>query len=221
MARKEKKYHFIYKTTNLLSGKYYIGMHSTNDLDDGYMGSGKRLRYSVNKYGVANHKREILEFFEDRQQLAAREREIVNLNEIAKEECMNLKVGGDGGLIGLSIKLRKKISKAANEKKKELFKNEEWSKQYSKTLSEAWKISFESGVRKKNFGNKSNTNKKLSDKTKELMSEKAKQRIGNKNSQYGTCWIVKEGIAKKIKKEELNSHLKKGWFKGRKQQSVA
>ena len=51
MARKEKKYHFIYKTTNLLTGRYYIGMHSTDNLEDGYLGSGKRLRHSVNKYG--------------------------------------------------------------------------------------------------------------------------------------------------------------------------
>ena len=35
MARKEKQYHFIYKTTNLLSGKYYLGMHSTDNLQDG------------------------------------------------------------------------------------------------------------------------------------------------------------------------------------------
>ena len=62
MARKEKKYHFIYKTTNLLSGKYYIGMHSTDNLDDGYLGSGRRLRYSINKYGKESHKREIIEF---------------------------------------------------------------------------------------------------------------------------------------------------------------
>jgi hypothetical protein len=94
MARKEKKYHFIYKTTNLLSGKYYIGMHSTDDLNDGYMGSGKRLRYSINKYGKKNHKVEYLEFFGTREELAAREKEIVSLNEIAKEKCMNLRVGG-------------------------------------------------------------------------------------------------------------------------------
>jgi group I intron endonuclease len=97
MARKEKKYHFIYKTTNLLSGKYYIGMHSTDDLNDGYMGSGKRLRYSINKYGKQNHKVDILEFFDSRDELKKREKEIVNLNELSKEECMNIIVGGEGG----------------------------------------------------------------------------------------------------------------------------
>jgi hypothetical protein len=98
--RKEKQYHFIYKTTNLLSGKYYIGMHSTDNLEDDYLGSGNRLRYSIKKYGKINHKREILEFCENRKELKSREKEIVNLNEIAKKECMNLCVGGEGGGFG-------------------------------------------------------------------------------------------------------------------------
>ncbi len=50
MLRKDKKYHFIYKTTNLLSGRYYIGMHSTNDLEDGYLGSGKKHRRTIKKH---------------------------------------------------------------------------------------------------------------------------------------------------------------------------
>ena len=48
------KYHFLYKTTNLINGKYYYGMHSTYKLNDGYLGSGKILRYSIRKYGKEN-----------------------------------------------------------------------------------------------------------------------------------------------------------------------
>lgn len=34
------KYYFIYKTTNLINSKIYIGQRSTNKIDDGYLGSG-------------------------------------------------------------------------------------------------------------------------------------------------------------------------------------
>lgn len=110
--RKEKKYHFIYKTTNLLSGRYYIGMHSSDSLTDGYLGSGKRLRYSINKYGKEHHVREILEFCKTREELKSREEEVVNLNEIAKIDCMNMVVGGQGMVSGFrhTIETREKMS---------------------------------------------------------------------------------------------------------------
>ena len=39
---------------------------------------------------------------------------------------------------------------------------------------------------------------------------------GDRNSQFGTCWITKDGINKKIKKDELEIFIKFGWNKGRK-----
>jgi hypothetical protein len=37
--------------------------------------------------------------------------------------------------------------------------------------------------------------------TKKLISDKAKERIGSKNSQFGTCWITNEVENKKIKNQ--------------------
>lgn len=116
MPRKQKKYHFIYKTTNLINGKYYYGLHSTNNLDDGYLGSGRRLRYSINKYGKNNHKREILEFCNSRKELVDREKEIITLNEIAKKDCLNLIVGG-ASIKSVPPDVRKRIGDARRGKK--------------------------------------------------------------------------------------------------------
>lgn len=39
---------------------------------------------------------------------------------------------------------------------------------------------------------------------------------GEKNSQYGTCWIMKDDVSKKIKKCDLDTYISEGWIKGRK-----
>jgi hypothetical protein len=214
MARKEKKYHFIYKTTNLLNGKYYYGMHSTNDLKDGYMGSGKRLRYSINKHGKENHKVEIIEFLSSKTELINREKEIVNLNEIAKENCMNLKVGGSGGLRGLSDESLKKIREASSIYCKERWKNNgDFRTKAKENLKQQVTNNHKLGKYNYNtFAGKTHT-----EEAKKKMSEKKKNRFtGSENSQFGTCWIFKDNINKKIKKVELNKYICDGWILGRK-----
>ena len=97
MPRKQKKYHYIYRTTCVVTGKFYVGMHSTDDLSDGYLGSGKILGYSLNKHGRENHKLEVLEMCGSREQLRQREKEIVNEALLAHPLNINLKYGGEGG----------------------------------------------------------------------------------------------------------------------------
>jgi hypothetical protein len=116
MPRPSKKYHYIYRITNLIKNYYYVGMHSTDDLNDKYFGSGKRLRYSITKYGKENHTMEILEFIHDRKTLADRECEIVNETMLKDPLCINLKIGGGIGSLGHSFEhteeTKRKISEA-------------------------------------------------------------------------------------------------------------
>lgn len=58
--------------------------------------------------------------------------------------------------------------------------------------------------------------KKHTDESKKKIGDKNSiNQMGNKNSQFGTCWITKEGINKKIKKEDLESYITDNWLRGR------
>jgi len=43
----EKQFNFVYVTTNIVNGKQYVGDHSTNDLNDEYLGSGNLIRHAI------------------------------------------------------------------------------------------------------------------------------------------------------------------------------
>ena len=207
MPRKQKKYHFIYKTTCKVTENYYYGMHSTDNLDDGYLGSGTRISRSIKKYGPENHSIEKLEFLPNRKKLKEREAEIVNEDLINDPLCMNLQTGGGGGFINEEHRLKctlagnKKRGKIRAEKGKELFSNKEWAKNFSEAVKKGIKN------RKPSKGMLGKTH---SLETKEKMSNAHKD---YNNSQYGTCWITNEKENKKIYKGDL---IPKGWRLGRK-----
>jgi len=78
MYNNNMTYYGIYKITNLLNGKMYIGQHTTSNIDDGYMGSGKIIKYALKKYGAENFRKEWLMFCEDEEELNYMERVYVD-----------------------------------------------------------------------------------------------------------------------------------------------
>lgn len=77
--------HIIYKTTHK-NGKYYIGSHSTENIDDGYMGSGRWVKQIKDKSALT---REILEYADNEK--SKREIEGKYLAEhYGKPGCMNM-----------------------------------------------------------------------------------------------------------------------------------
>ena len=223
MPRKQKKYHFIYKTTNLVNGKFYVGMHSTDDLEDGYFGSGKILNYSINKHGIENHKVEILEFTESRDSLKKREAEIVNEELLSDPLNMNLKFGGEGGWDSSTFDITAR-NKKCREKFKHKIDNDLEFKHRFQQIANANLLSTESQSKAKatkieKFGNAICPNlwgkgSKHSEATKEKLRKT--KNVGKQNPQFGTCWICRSKEAKKIKKEELQFWIENGWRKGRK-----
>lgn len=218
MARKQKKYHYIYKTTNLKNGKYYIGMHSTDNLNDGYLGSGKNLKRSLKKYGKEKFKFEILEFVSDRKSLSKREKELVNKELLKDNLSMNMKEGGSGGFINEEHRLKfiNEGSKNGRLKTNEILKlkygdDEKWINRFnSYVIKKAW---TNPSFRKKILKNIDWTGKKHKEESKKKIGEKNSiHQKKEKNSQFGTCWITNGIENKKILK---NSTLPDGWYLGR------
>lgn len=93
--------HIVYKTTNLVNGKIYIGVHKTRDIDsDLYCGSGSRFLIALNKYGRENFIRETLYIYHSEKVAYLREKYIVNENYLLSNNHYNLQLGGKGGFHG-------------------------------------------------------------------------------------------------------------------------
>lgn len=89
--------YIVYKTTNTLNSHYYIGVHGTYNINDGYLGSGKYFKYALKKYGRESFYRDIIEIFVNRDDAYFLESKLVTEEVINDPTCYNFKIGGSGG----------------------------------------------------------------------------------------------------------------------------
>lgn len=196
-------HYLVYKITNKINDKFYIGAHKTNNKDDDYMGSGLSLKKAIQKYGLDNFSKEILVECNSSEEMYQKEKELV----VVDDNTYNLKLGGFGGwdhLKGIKQEFtQNRIDghKCRSNKLKNR-KNPSASKRMKQHHIEG-KIKYDT------FTNKSHTKE-----TKQKIGLKnSENQKGNKNSQFNTMWITNGVENKKIMNDDI---IPEGWYKGRK-----
>jgi len=200
-------FYTIYKITNKLNGRYYIGMHKTKKLDDGYMGSGKLIQIAIKELGIENFTKEILFVFDNEEEMIAKEEELVVLT----EQTYNMRPGGIGydacfsGQEALDTLMKKRHGENWRSiVGKKGFKTTQ--KRYPTLFSDTMKKNRAEGkMWQKGKHHKPETIQKM----KEDRIDHGK---GKANSQYGTKWITDGITNKKIKS---TNEISLGWNYGR------
>lgn len=212
-------FYTIYKTTNLLNGKFYIGKHQTNNLDDGYVGSGKLLRRAINKYGIENFSTVILEVYDEEWKMNLAEKILVVIDQ---DVSYNLCPGGHGGFgyinknkltyygteqhtINYKIAFKKGPKSLLNLRTA----NAEFASTMDKNISNGL-LNYYKNNKSVWVGKNHTENTKL-----KLSLIKKGTQAGSKNSQYGTCWITNGIENKKIPKDDIDIWVALGYYKGR------
>lgn len=160
------KYYGLYKITNLTNGKMYIGQHVTDNLEDGYMGSGVLIRRALKKYGEANFRKEWIMFCDDQWELDYWESAFVDDTWIGRSDTYNLRCGGDRG--GVSEETKRRMSESAKNRP-------------PITMETRMKMA-RCGVEHHNFG--------------KHLSEETKRKIGNANRNHHHSDEVRKRMSK-------------------------
>lgn len=210
-------YYTVYKITNLLNNKIYIGAHKTKDPYDNYMGSSKYLSEDIEKYGIDNFKKEILYYLDSEKEMYEKERELVNEDFIKLDETYNKIPGGSGSFTEINLRRLNIYGKNGHigyggENLIPYYgwkscKTPEIYKKIGNTISKRIK----NGEIEPGFLNKTHK-----EDTKKVIGNKSKiHQKGSGNSQFGTKWIHSIDL-KLNKKIQTEDPIPEGWIKGRK-----
>lgn len=186
----------IYKTTNLINNKFYIGKDKNNN--PLYLGSGKILKSAIRKYGIENFKKEILEICNSIKEM--NEREIFWIIELsAIEKGYNIATGGDGGNTIENHPNKLEISKKHSEWMLE--NNPTRGRKKSEEEINNWKKSYGDkykGENSPNYGSKHSefTKQKMSESRKNYWNDLSDEELKELSRKISTTKLVKSNKGK-------------------------
>lgn len=209
--------YLLYKIINKVNGKIYIGAHQTENVYDGYMGSGRLIQKAIKKYGLENFEKHILMKFDSKEDMYNMESIIVNEEFLKRNDVYNLKEGGSGGWDhqNKNSDIQKQKNRKSQEKLKILRNTPGFLDKTKLTASKTMKRLHQEGkIKYDTFTGKTHSEES---KIKIGIANSIKQK-GDKNSNYGKCWIYNETEKKSISvpKNEVDEWVTKGWKIGRK-----
>lgn len=109
--------YYIYKITNNINGKTYVGQHKYTDINDNYKGSGKILHRAYKKYGIDNFSKTIITVCLDLFEADVLEKYYIEKERKEnKNGCYNIRAGGS---LDYS-KIKRKTHKLSKETKKKI-----------------------------------------------------------------------------------------------------
>lgn len=215
-------YYTVYRTTNLVNGKIYIGAHKTDNLNDNYLGSRLALARAIDKYGEENFSRETLYKFSSANNMFNMEADLVNEDFVARLDTYNIKLGGRGGwdfVLNNNLHINKNNQGGYKLHQKCLNDPEFAKKIYSKRSEDLLKM-HESGKMSHLYFSPSSPNQQKAIINSHTPAANAKREATFKKNQITRIkrkWIFNTQlkITKQIKITELDSFLSLGWKLGR------
>lgn len=217
-----KKYHIVYKTTNTSNGKVYIGVHSTNDLNDKYIGSGTALLAAIAKYGRQSFTKEIIEICNSRDEAFVLEQNIVTEQFVNDPMTYNTRIGGESSVENHKLstkeiwKIQRKGRTPTQETINKIQKSRAGYRHSPETIEKIRKantgrVASEETRKKLSEIQKNDKNRPkykpghiVSEETRKKMSESAKARAGKYHHSEETKLKIKEGVARTKASEQYN-----------------
>ena len=208
-----KIYNYVYLITNNLNGKIYVGKHSTDNLNDGYMGSGKLIRLAYNKYGIENFTKQILQFAETEEEL--NDLEMFYIKDLdAKTKGYNLTDGGEG-VLGLHKDAWNKGVPCTKEAKQKISAANKGQKAWNKGIPCTEEVKQKISVKLKG--------KPLSEETKLKMKGRVSSNKGKTMSEEQKRKIsetLKGKTKGKKMSEEFKQKIRDSWIKRKQNKNI-